>query len=239
MLTVSDAADAAARGNRTAAVIFDLDGTLVDSVGDITASINEVLATKCLAPFSIETILTFIGDGADALVERAFYARGVVFNSDELVRMIASYELAYGARLASSTKVYEGVVDIIAELRTKGVGIGICTNKTEDKAISVVEALDISKYVDVIVGARRGQPPKPSPIPLLRALQHFGLGAIDTVMVGDSNVDVECARAAGVTIIGVSFGYSRVPMRKLAPHATIASYAEFMAAYASLKARPS
>lgn len=238
MHTVIDANDDAIRGDRAAAVIFDLDGTLVDSVGDIAASINEVLATKCLAPFSIDTILKFIGDGADALVERALYARGVVFSSDELVTMIASYELIYGARLAVSTRVYEGAVDIISELRTRGVGIGICTNKTEDKAISVVEALNLSKYVDVVIGARKGQPPKPSPIPLLKALQHFGVGAINTVMVGDSNVDVECARAVGVAIIGVSFGYSRIPMRKLAPDVTIGSYAEFLAAYASLKARP-
>lgn len=239
MLTVSNADGAPLRGNRSAAVIFDLDGTLVDSVGDITASINEVLAAKGLAPFSIETTLKFIGDGADALVERAFCARGITFSSNKLAKMIASYELIYGARLAISTKVYEGALDIISELRTKGVGIGICTNKTEDKAISVVEALNISGYVDVVVGARRGQPSKPSPIPLLKALQYFGLGAVDTVMVGDSSVDVECARAAGVAIIGVSFGYSRIPMRKLAPDVTIENYTEFMAAYASLKARPS
>lgn len=239
MLILSDTDDAPLRGNRSAAVIFDLDGTLVDSAGDITASINEVLVTRGLAPFPIETTLKFIGDGVDALVERAFCARGVTFSSNELAKMIASYELIYGARLAISTKVYEGVVDIISELRTRGVGIGICTNKTEDKAISVVEALNLSKYVDVVIGARRGQPPKPSPIPLLKALQHFGLGAVDTVMVGDSSVDVECARAAGVAIIGVSFGYSRVPMRKLAPDVTIENYAEFLAAYACLKAGPS
>lgn len=237
MLTVIDAERAAARGNRATAMIFDLDGTLVDSVADITASINEALATKCLSPFSSGMIMEFIGDGADALVERAFGARGVVLSPEGLQEMIARYESIYGARLGDATRIYAGAIDVISELRVEGVGIGICTNKSEDKAISVVEALHLSKYVDVVVGARKGQPPKPSPIPLLKAFRHFGVRAIDTVMVGDSNADVGCARAAGVPIIGVSFGYSRIPMRKLAPDVTIDRYGEFMAAYASLKAR--
>jgi phosphoglycolate phosphatase len=222
--------------DRSAAVIFDLDGTLVDSLGDITVSINAVLSAKYLAPFSTEAIRKFIGDGVDALVERAFYARGVVFSTDELQTAIARYESIYGARLTVSTKVYAGVLDVISELKTQGVGIGVCTNKTEDKAIDIITGLHLTDYVDIVVGARKGRPPKPSPLPLTEALKYFGVTPADAVMVGDSDVDVKCARAAEVAMIGVSFGYSNVPMRKLDPDVTIESYAEFMAAYAFVKA---
>jgi phosphoglycolate phosphatase len=222
---------------RSSAVIFDLDGTLVDSIGDITASINAVLAAQHLSPFPVQMILKFIGDGVEALVERAFHARSVVLSSDELPRAIASYESIYGFRLTASTTVYAGVVDVISELKAKGIGIGVCTNKTEDKALDIIKGLRLTEYVDTLVGARKGRSPKPSPLPLIEAIGHFGITPGNVVMVGDSDVDVRCARAADVPIIGVSFGYSSIPMRELGPDATIESYAEFMPAYISLKGR--
>jgi phosphoglycolate phosphatase len=226
----------AEKGYWRAAVVFDLDGTLVDSAGDITSSINDLMAIKRLPAFSENAIRKFIGDGIDALVERAFCARGVVFRSEELRATVESYDSIYGARLTETTRAYTGVVAAISELRAHGVGIGICTNKVEDKAVGVVEGLGLGKYVDVIVGARSGRPPKPSPIPLLDTLEYLGVAAEDTIMVGDSVADVQCARAAGVAVIGVSFGYSHTPMRKLCPDVTIDDYAQFRAACALLKA---
>ncbi len=228
---------AGGKGHWPAAVVFDLDGTLVDSVGDITSSINDLLAARCLPPFCEGLVRSFIGDGLDALVERAFYARGVVLNSKELRASSESYELIYGARLTERTRVYAGAVAAISELRSHKVRIGICTNKVEDHAIGVVEGLGLRKYVDAIVGARRGRPAKPSPIPLFNTLEDLGVAAADTIMVGDSVVDVQCARAAGVAVIGVSFGYSQTPMRELYPDVTIDDYAGFEAACASLNAK--
>lgn len=225
------------KGQWPAAVVFDLDGTLVDSVGDITSSINDLLARRHLAPFSENLVRGFIGDGIDALVERAFYVRGVVFSAGELQTTVESYELIYGGRLTETTKPYPGVVAAISDLRARGVVTGICTNKLEDKAFGVVAGLGLDKYFDVIVGARRGRPSKPSPVPLYDTLEYLGVAAASTIMVGDSVVDVKCARAAGVAVIGVSFGYSRTPMRELGPDAAIDSYAEFETACASLKAR--
>lgn len=232
MLTTDHERCAGGKGRWPAAVVFDLDGTLVDSVGDITSSVNDLLAARRLPPFSEHLFRKFIGDGIDALVERAFSARGIVFSSEELLAAVEAYESIYGARLTDSTRAYAGV-----ELRAHGVGIGICTNKLEDKAVGVIEGLGLCKYIDAIVGARRGRPAKPSPIPLFDTLEYLGVDAADTVMVGDSVVDVQCARAAGVAIIGVSFGYSQTPMRKLGPDVTIDSYDEFRAACASLRAR--
>jgi phosphoglycolate phosphatase len=218
-----------------AAVVFDLDGTLVDSVGDITSAINDLLGGTALPPFSENSIRKFIGDGIDALVERVFEARGIVLSPLERRKTVESYELIYGARLAETTRAYRGVIDVISELRANGVGIGICTNKVEDKALGVVEGLGLREYFDVIVGGRRGQPSKPSPVPLLNTLQYLGVAAADAVMVGDSVADVRCARAAGTAIIGVSFGYSTIPMRELDPDFTIDDYSEFKLACASLR----
>lgn len=222
---------------RPNAVVFDLDGTLVDSLGDITASINELITANDLPPFSRDAIRKFIGDGVDALVERALVARGAIFDSGGLRNAVSLYETIYGARMTISTETYAGVVGVIAELKTRGVGIGVCTNKTEDKAVGIVEGLKLGQHVDVVVGARKGLPPKPSPAPLLDTLQRLGVAVADTIMVGDSIADVQCARAAGVAMIGVTFGYSHIPMCELGADVTIDSYAEFMGAYEALRAR--
>jgi phosphoglycolate phosphatase len=222
---------------RSSAVIFDLDGTLVDSVGDITTSINGVLTAHHLSSFPVDAILKLVGNGVGVIVERAFHARGVVLSPEQLQGAVAHYESIYSSQLAVSTKVYPGVLDVILELKAKGAGIGVCTNKTEDKAVDIIKGLNLTDYVDVVIGARKGRSPKPSPLPLIEAIGHFGVNAANAVMVGDSEIDVKCARAADVPIIGVTFGYSNIPMRKLAPDATIESYAEFMPAYHSLKGR--
>jgi phosphoglycolate phosphatase len=220
-----------------AAVVFDLDGTIVDSVGDIASSINDLVASRGLAPFSLQTVREFVGNGIEALVERAFRARNVILDSGELKETVRSYEMIYGARLTETTTIYDGVVDVISELRAHGVGIGVCTNKMEKMAQRVVEGLGLGQHVDVVIGARDGRPQKPSPVPLRAALDLLGAAAEDSVMVGDSTADVQCARAAGTAMIGVSFGYSRIPMRELGADVTIDSYAEFSMACASLGRR--
>ena len=234
MLTTDHERYLRGKGRWPAAVVFDLDGTVVDSVGDITSSINDLLVATGLLPFSEGPIRKFIGDGLDALVERAFYARGIVFSAEELRATVETYEAIYGARLTETTRAYAGVISVFSGLKACGAAIGICTNKVEDKAVGVVEGLGLDRYVDVIVGARSGRPAKPSPIPLFDTLEYLGVAAEDAIMVGDSIVDVQCARAATVAVIGVSFGYSKTPMRELCPDVTIDDYAEFGAACASL-----
>lgn len=234
MLTAGDKHYWRGKGRWPGAVVFDLDGTVVDSVGDITSSINSLLVARGLSPFQEGSIRKFIGDGLDVLVERAFHARGIVFGVEELRAIVESYEVIYGARLTETTRAYAGVVSVLSELKAYGAAIGICTNKVEDKAVGVVEGLGLDRYVDVIVGARSGRPAKPSPIPLFDTLGYLGINTEDAIMVGDSIVDVQCARAAGVAVIGVSFGYSKIPMRELCPDVTIDGYAEFRAACATL-----
>jgi phosphoglycolate phosphatase len=219
-----------------AAVVFDLDGTLVDSAGDITTSLNELLVARHLAPFPEETVRDFVGDGSKALVQRALQTRGVLLDSEDLRVAVSSYDAIYGTHLVERTYVYDGALEVMADLKARGIRIGICTNKFQDKAEGVVSHFGLDKYAEVVVGGVSGRPGKPSPIMLIETLEALEMPREDAVLVGDSTFDVQCARAAGVAVIGVTFGYSQTPMRKLDPDAMIDSYAEFTKAYESLRA---
>jgi phosphoglycolate phosphatase len=219
-----------------AAVVFDLDGTLVDSAGDITTSLNELLVARHLAPFPEETVRDFVGDGSKALVQRALQTRGVLLDSEDLRVAVSSYDAIYGTHLVERTYVYDGALEVMADLKARGIRIGICTNKFQDKAEGVVSHFGLDKYAEVVVGGVSGRPGKPSPIMLIETLEALEMPREDAVLVGDSTFDVQCARAAGVAVIGVTFGYSQTPMHKLDPDAMIDSYAEFTKAYESLRA---
>jgi phosphoglycolate phosphatase len=220
-----------------AAVVFDLDGTLVDSAGDITTSLNELLVTRQLAPFPEDTVRDFVGDGSKALVERAFQTRGVLLSAEELRVAVSTYDVIYGTHLVERTYVYDGALEVMANLKARGVRMGICTNKFQDKAERVAAHFGLDKYAEVVIGGISGRPGKPSPIMLVETLDALEMPREDAVLVGDSTFDVQCARAAGIAVIGVTFGYSQTPMRKLGPDAVIDSYAEFAKACDSLRAK--
>ena len=212
--------------DQLAAVVFDLDGTLVDSIVDITDALNELLTIKGLAPYSAWEATAFVGSGVSALVERAFETRGQSLTSDELSANVSVYRVLYGARLTRSTRTYDGVVEVISRLRDRGIAIAICTNKEEHLARSIIESLGMREYFTAIVGGMPGRLPKPSPEPLLETVARLGACRESVVMVGDSTADVSCARAAGIKAICVSFGYSQIPVGHLGADRVIDSFAE-------------
>lgn len=226
-----------AGGGRRSVVIFDLDGTLVDSAGDITAALNEVLALRRLSAYSAAEVTQFIGNGTSALVERAFLARGVSLDADELSTQVTVFRMAYNGCLISSTKAYDGVVEAVSALRDRGVLTGICTNKEERLALKIVNGLGLREYFDVVIGGAPDRAPKPSPEPLLEAIARLGLSRDDAIMVGDSATDLNCARNAGVSFIGVTFGYSQAAMTELGPDVAIESYTSLGAACGLLWSR--
>lgn len=209
------------------AVVFDLDGTLVDSSGDLTSSLNELLAERQLAPFSRAETIGFVGGGIALLVERALRTRKLDPSPEALSAAVERYKTIYSSRLTESTHLYDGALDVLDSLRARGVRTAVCTNKTEALARGIVEGLGFGDRVDVIVGGKPGRALKPSPAPLLDALLQLGVTADDAVMVGDSGADVKCARAVNVRTICVSFGFSSIPVRELGADAVIDSYTEF------------
>jgi phosphoglycolate phosphatase len=210
--------------------VFDLDGTLVDSVGDIAAALNELLSTRGLPPFSNGQVVDFIGDGIKVSLTKAFSARGCSPGPDELSELVATFHSIYGNGLVNLTTPYAGVVDLLSSLNSKGVALGVCTNKEEDFAHAIIDRLGLSDRFSVVVGAAPGRPPKPSPLPLLEAIARLGANPQDAIMVGDSAVDVNCAKNASVAFMGVTFGYSRTPLTSLGADLAIDSYADFDAA---------
>lgn len=218
------------KSNWPSAVVFDLDGTLVDSAGDIASALNELLESKQLAPFSLDEVIGFIGDGITALVQRAFMARDVVLGSQGLSANVAQFKKIYGSRATDLTRPYSGVPELISNLRQRGIAVGICTNKEEGLAQKIVNALGLGGQLDIVVGSRPNRPAKPSPVSLLETVASLGVSHAEAIMVGDSAIDMRCARYAGIPFIGVTFGYSSPPMSELSADVVIESYQDFEAA---------
>jgi phosphoglycolate phosphatase len=196
------------------------------------------LAISRLDPYSVEQVTGFIGSGTTALLERAFEARGKSFLPDELSAHVAVFRSLYGGRLVNSTRAYAGAATAISRLREQGVSTAICTNKEESLALSMVSALGLRNHFATIVGGSPNRSPKPSPEPLMEVIARLGASREDVLMVGDSETDVRCARAAGVKIICVSFGYSRVPVHELGADGIIDSYNELETSCRRLRADP-
>jgi phosphoglycolate phosphatase len=222
--------------NWPSAVIFDLDGTLVDSSVDLTSSLNQLLAERQSAPFSRLETIGFVGGGIALLVERALRARRIDPSPEELAAAVDRYKAIYAGRLTEATRLYDGALEVLMVLQARGVRTAVCTNKTEALAHGIIEGLGFGDRLDVIIGGQPGRPLKPSPAPLLDALAQLGVAADDAIMVGDSSADVKCAKAAGVAVVCVSFGFSSVPVRELGADAVIDSYEAFDDACRGLRA---
>jgi phosphoglycolate phosphatase len=187
------------------AVVFDLDGTLIDSAQDIAHALNAALCMRSLQPFSVDEVKAMIGGGVPKLVERALIARGV--SRLGLLPLAADFVQYYRANLTTHTTLYEGARELLEQLLGEGRRLGLCTNKREDLVIETLDQLDLTKYFPAVIGERFGRPRKPDAAPLLAVLAELGVPPESAVMVGDSAADAGCARAAKVVSVIVSFGY--------------------------------
>lgn len=195
------------------AVVFDLDGTLIDSAADLASALNYALGLRKLPPFAIDHVKAMIGGGIPKLIERALRAHGV---SDlELLPLAADFVQYYRKNLTTRTTLYEGAAELLEQLKSEGRRLGLCTNKQHELTVAAIEQLGIAKYFSAVAGEREGRPQKPDAAPLLGVLQALGASPEEAVMVGDSGADVECAKAAGLPSVVVSFGYSKVPVGEL------------------------
>lgn len=195
------------------AVVFDLDGTLVDSALDMTNALNFALERRGLPPFSVEKVKEMIGGGVPKLAERALRAHGV--SRIGLIPLVADFARHYRQNLTTHTTVFEGAYDMLEALLADSKKLGLCTNKRHDLTVKMLKQLDLCKYFSCVVGERFGRARKPDPAPLRSVLNALNVLPQNAVMVGDSSADVGCAKAAGVASIVVSFGYSQIPTHAL------------------------
>ncbi|WP_376705240.1 phosphoglycolate phosphatase [Mesorhizobium sp. ISC25] len=197
------------------AILFDLDGTLVDSAPDIAAAVNELLAGRDLPPLRLDQVKAMIGGGIRKLVERAFAASGTPLLGsalDEANRVMAPI---YRRHLTSRTRLMPGVREILTHLHLSGIAMAVVTNKPQLAAREILLHFRLTEYLGAIVGGDAVTYLKPAPDALLLALDQLQVEPRDTLMVGDSSADVAAARAAGMAVILLRGGYSQIPVEEL------------------------
>lgn len=199
---------------RLQAVLFDLDGTLVETAPEISDAVNATLAELGLPGADEDLVRRWIGHGTGELMIEAYaHAHGAsaesVRKSGEIEAVMPIFVRHYLAHCGRRSHPFPRVIEALEALHARGVRLGIVTNKETRYVEPVVRAHDLGKYFDVIVCGDTLARKKPDPLPLQHALQHWGLEPADALFIGDSGIDVATARAAGVKVWLVPYGYSR------------------------------
>ncbi len=224
--------------DRLEAVVFDLDGTLIDSAPDLRAALNRLLAEEGRRPLALDEVTQMIGDGVPKLVERGFRATGETPEGAAFEAVVRRFHGHYEGHAADATRPYDGAIEVLDELRAAGRKLGICTNKPERATREILDSLGMARFFravaggDTIEGVR-----KPDPRHLLAVLDALGAEPGGAVFVGDNANDVGAARNAGLPVIVMSFGYSRGPAADLGADALVDSFEDLPAALAALAAR--
>ena len=203
--------------NLPRAVVFDLDGTLVDSAPDLHAAVSRLLGEIGLAPISLAQVTSFIGEGIPPLVANCLSAAGRPAKGTALDIAVTRYKALYAEAPAALTRPYPGVPACLRFLQKSDVKLGICTNKSEPLARDVLDGLSLTTLFPVIVGGDTLPVRKPDPEPLLHTVRALGVEADETVYVGDSEIDAATAKAAGIRFALFTRGYRKAAIDML-PH---------------------
>ena len=220
---------------KDATIVFDLDGTLVDTAPDLTNALNDVL-TRRGSPVEAETIRACVGHGARIMIEEALRRTGA---EDDVDRMLAEFLIHYEANIANDSRPFPGAVPALEALAAQGATLAVCTNKREYLSRKLLEELDLARYFAGLAGRDTFAVSKPDPGHLTGVIALAGGDPSRAVMVGDSETDLRTANAAGVPVVLVSFGYAAAPLDVLVPEAVIDHFDELEArAHALLNGPP-
>jgi phosphoglycolate phosphatase len=217
-----------------ATIVFDLDGTLVDTAPDLAAATNHVFGQIGLPPVAPRELHPFISRGSRAMIEEGLRLHGVTKSEDaitELHKLVLPY---YAENVAVLSRPYDGIPALLDTLSQSGARLAVCTNKFEALSKALLRQLDLDHRFAVIAGRDTFDVFKPAPGHLTRTIEMTGGRTDRAVMVGDSEVDIATAAAAGVPSIGVTFGYTPRPIGEFNPGAVIDHYREFMPALAKV-----
>jgi phosphoglycolate phosphatase len=233
----SGSAAASHRAMPAPMIVFDLDGTLVDTAPDLIATLNSVLAREGCAPIAYEVARAMIGGGARHMIEQALRREDIAAGPADLERMFAAFINYYAAHIADHSRPFPGLAQCLDRLEADGARFAVCTNKLEGLSVLLLERLGLAGRFAAICGQDTFGVPKPDPELLRRTIARGGGALEQAVMVGDSAPDVAVARAAGVPVIAVDFGYSDVAIAGLAPDRIISHFDELPQAVAALLPR--
>jgi phosphoglycolate phosphatase len=190
-------------------IMFDLDGTLIDSVPDMAWCIDQMLGKLKFAPQGEDMIRLWVGNGIEKLISRSIHwSSGVEPNSVQMEKAIRIFNSLYLGHFVVHTRIYDGVSEFFDFLKSKGIHTGCVTNKAERFTFPLLETLGLSHYFEMVICGDTLARMKPDPLPLITAAKNFSVLPASSLMVGDSVVDVKAARNAGFGIVCMSYGYN-------------------------------
>lgn len=221
------------RQNWPAAAIFDLDGTLVDSAPDIASAANQALATQDIT-INARQARQFLGHGARTFMARLMQHQQRACSAHEIDRLTTQFSAAYQRQPCVHSTCFPGATQALAQLQQRQIKTAVCTNKPRAIATQVLDKLELSPWLDVVVGA--GQYAlKPDPAPLQACMQQLAVTADATVYIGDMAVDRQAGHAAGARVILVEFGYAETAVHTLGADATLHAWPALSCAIAQVR----
>lgn len=218
----------------TAAILFDLDGTLVDTAPDLSAALDHALTRNGRPAMGLNAVRNMVGDGARAMLERGLLASGGIPSADYFEAVVDSFMAYYAAHLADTSRPFPGVQNCLGRLQQADSRLAVCTNKAERFSRSLLEQLGMAAPFGAIVGGDTLPMRKPDPGHIAGTLAALGGPVKWAAMVGDSANDVNAAKAAGIPVVAVSFGYTQIPVQDLGADLVIDHFDQLPDALASL-----
>lgn len=219
---------------RDLTLVFDLDGTLVDTAPDLIHATNHALLTLGHPPVTGETVRPWISFGARRMIEEALVSLGDSRTDPEIDTALERFLEHYADNIAVDSRPFPGTVAALDRFAARGARLAVCTNKRELLSVSLLDQLRLTAKFAGLAGRDTFPVSKPHPDHLLGAIQLAGGDARRAIMIGDSEVDIATAKAAGVPVVAVTFGYTSVPVADLEPDAIIDHYDELDAAVARI-----
>ncbi len=210
-------------------IVFDLDGTLIDTAPDLIGALNMVLAEEGLPPVALADARHLVGHGAKAMIQSGFRQAGADLQTDRLEILFGRFIEVYLGRIAQESAMFDALESTLDLLAAQGARLAVCTNKRSDLSVALLDAMGLLARFVAVIGADLAPAPKPDARHLLAAIEHAGGSPARALMVGDSISDVMAARNAGVPVVVVSFGYTDVPAAELGADALIHHFTELPA----------
>ena len=217
-------------------IVFDLDGTLVDTAPDLVDTLNVVLAGEGLPAVPFAAARTMIGGGARHMIEEGLRAEGRACGADDIERLFRHFIAHYSAHIADRSRPFPGLEAALDTLAADGARFAVCTNKLEGLSVQLLSALGLKDRFAAVCGQDTFGIQKPDPEILRQTIRRAGGDPERALMVGDSGNDIDTARAAGVPVVAVDFGYTRVPVRDLNPDRIISAFDQLPEAVRALAA---
>jgi phosphoglycolate phosphatase len=219
-------------------IVFDLDGTLVDTAQDLVATLNVILARERLAPLSFDNAVALIGNGARAMLQAGFAASGQSLAPERLESLFGDFLAWYGDHLVDTSRPFQGTAGMLDRFAEAGWRLAVCTNKLEAPSRKLLALLGLADRFAAIAGQDTFGVRKPDPRHLVETIRAAGGSPERAVLVGDSHIDVDTAIAAGIPVVAVSFGYSPTPVSSLGATAVVDHFDDLYAAVSAIIGQP-